>query len=649
MKNIKAVIFDWAGTTVDFGCQAPAVVFAEAFAEAGIAVSAEEVRSFMGLPKLDHTEKLFGLASVQKQFRERYGRVPDINDVHQVYARLAPKLETTAARYAQVITGIPELLAALRAAGISIGSCTGYTCKMMDHVAPVAAQGGFIPDAMVVPEDVGAGRPAPNMIFENLRRMGIDAPASHCVKIGDTVADIEEGCNAGCWNIAWTCCGNEMGLSEEELMRLPEQEFHQRNAKIRRKLYAAGADYVVNFPQDVYTVLAEISQRIEIGDTPGEKKRPGQPGKIDLENIPENPYLLLTPGPLSTSKGVRAAALRDWCTWDSDYNNLTQDVRRQLLTLAETDEKDYAAILMQGSGTFGLEGVIGTIPQAGAKLLVLSNGHYGQRIAQIAEILHVPFRHVELSDVSRLEAALLEQELAVDSTITHVAFVHCETTTGILNPLEELAPVVKAYRKTLIVDAMSSFGGIPIQVAKLGIDFLISSANKCIQGIPGFSFILAKRTALKACGDETKSLSLDICGQFETMEKGNGKWRFTSPTHVVRAFHQALRELDAEGGVAARCARYTENQQILAQVMSENGFQPLLPAAWQSPIITSFYYPSPDFKFTDFYEFVKQRGFVLYPGKISQTPTFRVGNIGEVYPKDMLALGRVIAEYEPVA
>ena len=200
------------------------------------------------------------------------------------------------------------------------------------------------------------------------------------------------------------------------------------------------------------------------------------------------------------------------------------------------------------------------------------------------------------------------------------------------------------YGKKLIVDAMSSFGGIPLDVYQLGIDFLISSANKCVQGVPGFGFIIARRSELMYCKGVSKSLSLDIYDQWETMEKGHGKWRFTSPTHVVRAFNQAMEELSAEGGVEARHNRYCRNHDTLVQGMRSLGFRTLLPDEIQSPIITSFYYPHENFDFKSFYTQLKQRGFVIYPGKISQADTFRIGNIGDVYPEDFNRLITAISE-----
>lgn len=357
------------------------------------------------------------------------------------------------------------------------------------------------------------------------------------------------------------------------------------------------------------------------------------------------PYLLLTPGPLTTTDTVKQAMLTDWCTWDEDYNvHIVQEIRKELVALATQHTDDYTAILMQGSGTYCVESVIGSVIKPGDKLLILSNGAYGDRMGNIAEYHGINYDMLAFDETEQVSVNYVDDYLAHNADITHVAIVHCETTTGILNPLEEIAHLVKMYGKKLIVDAMSSFGGIPLDVHQLGIDFLISSANKCIQGVPGFGFIIARRSELMYCKGVSKSLSLDIYDQWETMEKGHGKWRFTSPTHVVRAFKQAMEELGAEGGVEARHNRYCRNHDTLVQGMRSLGFRTLLPDEFQSPIITSFYYPHENFDFKSFYTQLKQSGFVIYPGKISQADTFRIGNIGDVYPEDFNRLITAIGE-----
>jgi len=370
---------------------------------------------------------------------------------------------------------------------------------------------------------------------------------------------------------------------------------------------------------------------------------------MNIDLLDENPYLLLTPGPLSTSKRVKAAMLKDWCTWDKEYNDLVQEIRSKLVSLATERTDLYSSVLMQGSGTFCVESVIGSAIGADGKLLALVNGAYGMRLARMARVLGIDTVVLDSGEMALPDLERLEETLKADPAITHVAIVHCETTTGILNPIREAGLLAKQYGKTFIVDAMSSFGGIPLDVAELGIDFLISSANKCIQGVPGFGFVIARKDRLHECEGRARSLSLDLYDQWHHMETNGGKWRYTSPTHVVRAFYEALRELLEEGGVAARYERYAKSQSTLVEGMRAIGFRTLLPDELQSPIITSFYFPEDSsFKFEDFYKQLKSRGFVIYPGKISHAETFRIGNIGEVRDEDVRRLIAAIgSSYAP--
>lgn len=357
------------------------------------------------------------------------------------------------------------------------------------------------------------------------------------------------------------------------------------------------------------------------------------------------PYILLTPSPLTTSQTVKEAMLTDWCTWDEAYNlHIVEEIRKSLVSLATQHTGDYTSILLQGSGTYCVEAVIGSVIKPGDKLLILSNGAYGDRMGNIAEYHGISYDMLAFDETEQVSVSYVDDYLSHNAEITHVAVVHCETTTGVLNPLKEIAHLVKMHGKKLIVDAMSSFGGVPLDVHELGIDFLISSANKCIQGVPGFGFIIARRSELLHCKGVSKSLSLDIYDQWEAMEKGHGKWRFTSPTHVVRAFKQAMDELAEEGGVEVRHNRYCENHRVLVDGMRSLGFQTLLPDEIQSPVITSFLYPYADFNFKTFYTQLKERGFVIYPGKISQADTFRIGNIGDVHPEDFRQLIEIIRE-----
>ena len=341
-------------------------------------------------------------------------------------------------------------------------------------------------------------------------------------------------------------------------------------------------------------------------------------------------YKLLTPGPLTTTETVKKEMMFDHCTWDNDYKEITQEIRAGLLKLAHVDEDTYTAILMQGSGTFGVESVLTSSVGTKDKLLIAANGAYGERMEDIAKHAGIAYEiyHQDYDKVP--DAKVIEKILNEDPTITHVSMVHSETTSGILNDITSVAKVVKAKGRTMIVDAMSSFAGVDIPVGELGIDFLISSANKCIQGVPGFSFILAKKEALRKTKGQARSLSLDLYDQWETMNK-DGKWRFTSPTHVVLAFAQAMKELEEEGGIPARSKRYRDNNRDEEH---------------QGPIITTFLFPEDcNFTFEEMYDYIKERGYAIYPGKVTEAATFRIGNIGEIYKEDVEKLCGIMAEF----
>ena len=339
--------------------------------------------------------------------------------------------------------------------------------------------------------------------------------------------------------------------------------------------------------------------------------------------------------------------LRDWCTWDDDYNQgIVTPIREGLVKLASaTRADDYTCVLMQGSGTFSVESMIGSVLPPNGKLLVISNGGYGDRLAKIAAVLGINHEVHDSGELAPPNLSRLEETLSSDNAISHVVMVHNETTTGMMNPLAAVAKIVKAARKVFLVDSMSAFGGVPLDMGELGIDFLVSSANKCIQGVPGFGFVLAKRDELEKTKGHARSLSLDLFSQWRGLEDGGGKWRFTSPTHVVRAFAQAMAELEEEGGVPARFARYSENHRILVEGMEGLGFRTVLPRELQSPIITGFYDPESDqYEFKRFYTLLKESGFVIYPGKVTGINSFRIGTIGHVFPEDFKRLITVIGK-----
>ena len=347
---------------------------------------------------------------------------------------------------------------------------------------------------------------------------------------------------------------------------------------------------------------------------------------------------LFTPGPLTTSRTVKQAMLRDLGSRDLEFIQTVRDVRRRLLRIGQVHEETYTAIIMQGSGTFGIESVISSVVPPDGKLLVLVNGAYGERMVKMAQVYQIPLAIQQCLENSLPDLNEIDRILSEDVQITHVAVVHCETTTGILNPIREISAVVKKHACAYIVDAMSSFGAYPIIVEGSGIDFLISSSNKCIEGIPGFSFILAKRSDLEKCKNQARTLSLDLFGQWVGLNS-NGQFRFTPPVQVLLAFKEALNELEKEGGISARASRYAKNNSLLITGMKKLGFKQYLPDNLRGYIITSFLYPSdPNFSFEMFYSKLNDKGFVIYPGKLSKVDCFRIGNIGHLFNNDIQML-----------
>ncbi len=355
--------------------------------------------------------------------------------------------------------------------------------------------------------------------------------------------------------------------------------------------------------------------------------------------------LLFTPGPLTTSLSVKQAMLHDAGSWDREFNGIVTSLRQKLLQLAGvSQERGFEAVLMQGSGTFGVEAVISSVVPPTGKLLVLANGAYGERIAQMALQLGIKHLVLRSGESETVDLSELRRLLQNDPQITNVAVVHCETTTGVLNPIEEIGPIVKEAGRILIVDAMSSFGAVPIDFEAVGIDYLISSANKCIEGVPGFSFIFARRAALLLTEGYARTLSLDLLSQWKAFEK-TAQFRYTPPTHAVLAFVQALLELDLEGGIEARGARYKQNHRVLIEGMERLGFRRYLPDAVQSYIITCFHYPEDTrFDFAEFYRMLSAKGMIIYPGKLTKVATFRIGNIGRLFENDIRQLLGAIAE-----
>ena len=354
--------------------------------------------------------------------------------------------------------------------------------------------------------------------------------------------------------------------------------------------------------------------------------------------------LLFTPGPLTTSATVKQAMLRDLGSRDREFVEVVRSVRRRLLALANVrQDLGFETVILQGSGTYGIEAMISCAIPPDGKLLALVNGAYGARIAHIARVHGIAVHEERRREDTAFSDADVAALLAVDPAITHVSVVHCETTAGLMNPIEAIARAVTAHGRRLLVDSMSAFGAVPVDLRTLGADFLVASSNKCIEGVPGFVFVLCNRAALLACEGKSRTVALDLFAQWRGLEQ-DGQFRFTPPVHALLAFSRALDELDAEGGVAGRGLRYRENQQVLLAGMTALGFESYLPAAVQGPIIATFRYPrDARFVFEEFYRRLSDLGFVIYPGKLTAEPCFRVGNIGRIGAMDVSALLAAIA------
>ena len=353
--------------------------------------------------------------------------------------------------------------------------------------------------------------------------------------------------------------------------------------------------------------------------------------------------LLLTPGPLTTSLRTKQAMLHDWGSWDAAFNRVTSELCRQLVDIVQGADT-HVCVPLQGSGTFAVEAALGTLVPRQGKVLVPNNGAYCARIVRILgylgrDAIELPFPEDCPADPAAIEAALL-----ADPAITHVAQVHCETGTGILNPLAEIAAVVARQGRGLIVDAMSSFGAIDIDLRSMPIDAVVAASGKCLEGVPGMGFVIVRRAALEASAGNCHSLALDLHDQWAYLQKTT-QWRFTPPTHVVAALHEALAQYREEGGLAVRGARYARNCVALIEGMRGLGLRPFLPPEVQAPIIVTFHAPAHSaYDFKAFYERVRERGFILYPGKLTRVETFRVGCIGALGVADIEKVVAAVGE-----
>ena len=341
-----------------------------------------------------------------------------------------------------------------------------------------------------------------------------------------------------------------------------------------------------------------------------------------------DPYLL-TPGPLTTSLSVKQAMLHDFGSRDAAFIELNARVLERLVDIVD-GRGSHVCVPLQGSGTFAVEAMIGNFVPANGKLLILVNGAYGQRIAKICDYYGRAYRVQESAENVPVDTTELDAALDADAAISHVAVVHCETTSGILNPVDEVARIVARHGRRLLIDSMSAFGALPLSAREIEFDAVVASSNKCLEGAPGMCFCVARESALIATEGNSPSLVLDLHDQWRAMQK-NRQWRFTPPTHVLLAFDQALTEFEAEGGVAGRGGRYRANCDLLVGGMREMGFETLLPDELQAPIIITFHMPTnPEFDFGAFYDGLKDRGYVIYPGKLTVADSFRMGCIGRL-------------------
>ena len=342
---------------------------------------------------------------------------------------------------------------------------------------------------------------------------------------------------------------------------------------------------------------------------------------------------LLAPGPLTTAGTTKQAMLHDWGSRDTEFIAMSARVRRRLVEIAGGG--DLVAVPLQGSGTFVVEAALGTfVPRAG-KILILINSAYGARMVKMCQVMGRALTTIETPEDVPASPAAVDAALAADRGITHVAVVYCETTSGILNPVSAIADVVAARGRRLLIDAMSAFGALPLDMGKIPCEAVMASSNKCLEGVPGIGFLVARPAALCECEGNAHSLSLDLHDQWRYMER-TGQWRFTPPTHVLAAFDHALERFVVEGGVSGRGARYAQNCRILVDGLRDLGFVTLLPDHLQAPIIVTVRTPADlRFDFESFYQALQRRGYVIYPGKLTVADSFRVGCIGSLGEAEM--------------
>ena len=353
--------------------------------------------------------------------------------------------------------------------------------------------------------------------------------------------------------------------------------------------------------------------------------------------------ILLTPGPLTTTLRTKLAMLKDWGSWDSDFIAITASVRSRLLDIVHGHDT-HVVVPLQGSGTFSVEAAVATLVPRDGHVLVLDNGAYCKRAAKLTQMMGRRSSVMPFAEDEPVSAAALDVRLQADASISHVVLIHCETGTGVENPLAEVAAVCERHGKGLIVDAMSSFAALPIDARRIRFDALVAASGKCLEGVPGMGFVFIRRAVLDDCAGRSQSLAMDLHDQHVYMER-TGQWRFTPPTHVLLALSEAIAQFVEEGGQSARLERYSSNCRVLIDGMAELGFKPFLRSAVQAPIIVTFHAPAhANYDFKRFYDGARQRGFILYPGKLTQLETFRVGCIGAIGSNEMRQAVAAVAD-----
>jgi 2-aminoethylphosphonate-pyruvate transaminase len=575
-------VFDLAGTTVEDGGDVVAGCVVDAI-EAVVAFrpSLPQVNAVMGIEKqaaITHILQHAGLSAEAGVVRTIYERF--------VASMIAYYREDPSVRE---VAGASETFAALRERGVRIGLDSGFARIIGSVVVERMgwASRGLI-DAVVFSDEVPQGRPAPFMIHKMMEQLGV-IDVRRVVKVGDTPSDLYEATNAGCGRVVGVLAGSH---TLAQLRSHPHTD-----------------------------LIPDVTHLVDCLD----------------ECLPRS-VRLFTPGPANTSPRVRRAMDRDIGAWDDDLVDACADVRRRVLRVADVPlGSDFECVLLQGSGTYGVEATLSAAVKPGGSLLIAANGAYGLRMSTIAQALGIRSILLTSSEREPIDTIAIGTALAQHPEVTAVAVVHCETTSGVMNDIATIGQLVRKAGRPIefVVDAMSSFGAVSIDLEQCGIDWLVASSNKCLQGVPGLAIVLARRESLKQSASHKRGLSLDLHDQWRGFES-HGRFRFTPPTHVLLALQQALVEHEFEGGVEARGHRYARLQQRLAHGMAARGFETYVEPAHQSCVITTFLHPSDvGFDFPKFYQALSRRGLVIYPGKLTAVDCFRLGHLGELKLSDI--------------